>query len=67
MSGDLVMRVLNSQGDLWDRIYGSEADLREQGVGFTTAPRQKSWTCELYRVGQRIATCKRGVWRETKQ
>jgi hypothetical protein len=59
-----AMRVYNSKGDLWDRIAGTEADLREQGVGFTTAPRQKTWHCVLFKSGARVAKCKAGVWRD---
>lgn len=61
-----VMRVYNSNGDLWARIHGNEEGLREQGVGLTTNHRQKMWRCDLYREGRRVAFCRRGVWEDMK-
>jgi hypothetical protein len=63
MNAALVLHIFNSKGALWDRITGTEADLREQGVGFTTGYGQKTWTCELRR-NNGVATCKGGVWTE---
>jgi hypothetical protein len=58
-----ALRIYNAKGELWDCVKGTEAELREQGVGFTTAPRQKSWHCVLSKNGARVATCRAGVWR----
>lgn len=59
-----TMWIYNSRGDLWDRIEGSEVDLREQGVGFTTNKVQTTWRCSLRKSGRPVAECKRGVWKD---
>lgn len=66
MSETHVLVVRNRQGELWDRITGSESDLRQQGVGFTTVRGQLAWTCYLWRAGTLVAKCKCGVWEGVK-
>jgi hypothetical protein len=59
-----ILHVFNRAGALWDRISGTEAELRNQGAGFTTAKGQKAWRCALSKNGVPVAECKRGVWRD---
>lgn len=58
----LMMSVRNGRGELMYRLEQNEAELREQGVGFTSQHGQLAWTCTLIRGTTIVATCKRGVW-----
>lgn len=64
MTDTYRMSIFNRQRQLWDRIGGTEEELREQGVGFTTNRGQTAWTCHLYRNGVMVAVCRRGEWKD---
>lgn len=60
------LHVYNRAGDLFNVSQGTEADLREEGVGLTTQRGQLSWVCALFKNGVRVAECRRGTWREVQ-
>lgn len=64
MAGTFRMNIYDRQVRFWDRISGTEAELREQGAGFTTNRGQTAWVCHLDRNGVTVAVCRKGVWRD---
>lgn len=64
MSGRWRLEVRRTNGEVWDRIDGTEASLRAQAESMATVHGQKSWRFDLYEGAERRATYKRGVWNE---
>lgn len=64
MTDTYRMSIYDRQKRLWDRIGGTEEELREQGIGFTTGRGQTVWTCNLDRNGKTVAVCRRGEWKD---
>lgn len=69
MSGDKwVLRTYNRKGDLMERTERNtrtaEADLREQAQNATQVRGQLGWRCDLFRNGVRVATYRRGAWKD---
>jgi hypothetical protein len=63
MTDTYRMAIYDRQGRLWDRIGGTEEELREQGIGFTTNKGQTAWVCHLDLNGKTVAVCRRGEWK----
>lgn len=44
----------------------AEARFRRLGATLNEVRGQKSWVSKIFRNGQHIATCRKGVWRRVK-
>ena len=64
MSDLWTMWIYNGRGDFWDRVEGSDDNLRGQGVNITTLRGQMAWRCSLRKNGRHVAECRRGVWKD---
>lgn len=65
-SKPLKLIVMSGRGGFVDRVYGGEAELRGQGVGFTSRRGQLTWTCTLFEGGVAVAICRRGSWSDVR-
>jgi hypothetical protein len=59
-----ILRVYDAKGVLRYRIGGPEEEMRALGANSTTTRGQLGWRCDLFNNAMRVATCRRGVWRD---